>query len=149
MDQEPGKRMHILLIEDNPGDVTLIEEILKDSRTRNALHVARDGEQATKFLRRMDGYAKAPRPDVIVLDLNLPRKNGRELLQEIKSDPDLKSIPIVVLTSSESEEDITRSYELQANCYITKPVELAQFTRVVRSMADFWFTIVKLPSKEV
>jgi chemotaxis family two-component system response regulator Rcp1 len=137
--------IEILLVEDNPGDVRLTREALRDGKVRNNLHVAKDGVEALEFLRREGTWAAAPRPDVILLDLNLPRKNGREVLAEVKSDPELMSIPIVVLTTSEDEQDILRAYEYHANCYITKPVDFEQFMNVVRSIEDFWFTIVKLP----
>lgn len=142
-----GRPIEILLIEDNPGDQRLAQETLKDSRILNRLHIVEDGEQAMAFLRREGGYADAPRPDLIVLDLNLPRRDGREVLREVKEDPDLRRIPVVVLTISEAEEDVLRSYDLHANCYITKPIDLEQFSRVVKSVEGFWFTIVTLPSK--
>ncbi len=140
-----GKAIDILLVEDNAGDIRLAREALKDSKIRNAIHSARDGVEAMQFLRRQGAHAEAPRPDLILLDLNLPRKDGREVLAEIKSDPDLKRIPVVVLTMSKDEEDILRSYDLHANCYITKPIDLQQFFRVIRSIEEFWLTIVKLP----
>jgi CheY-like chemotaxis protein len=136
-----GRPIEILLVEDNPGDVRLTLEALRDSKVRNNLQVARDGVEALEFLRRTD----AVRPDLILLDLNLPRKDGREVLAEIKADPLLKTIPVVVLTTSRAEQDVLRSYELQANCYITKPVDLDQFITVVKSIEDFWLTIVSLP----
>jgi CheY-like chemotaxis protein len=139
--------IEILLIEDNPGDVRLTKEALRDSKVINNLSVVSDGVQALEFLRREGRYADAVRPDVILLDLNLPRKDGREVLEEIKADPDLKRIPVVVITSSSSEEDVLRSYNLHANCYISKPVDLEQFIAVVRSIEDFWMGIVKLPPK--
>ena len=139
--------IEILLIEDNPGDVRLTKEALRDSKVINTLSVVSDGVQALEFLRREGRYADAVRPDVILLDLNLPRKDGREVLEEIKADPDLKRIPVVVITSSSSEEDVLRSYNLHANCYISKPVDLEQFIAVVRSIEDFWMGIVKLPPK--
>ena len=140
-----GRPIEILLVEDNPGDVRLTVEGLKESKVRNNLHVARDGVEAMEFLRRTGPYSDAMRPDLILLDLNLPRMDGREVLLEIKSDAKLKTIPVVVLTTSRSEQDVLRSYELQANCYITKPVDLEQFITVVKSIEDFWFTIVTLP----
>jgi chemotaxis family two-component system response regulator Rcp1 len=140
-----GRSIEILLVEDNPGDVRLTVEGLKESKVRNNLHVARDGVEAMEFLRREGQYTGAVRPDLILLDLNLPRMDGREVLAEIKSDPKLKTIPVVVLTTSRAEHDVLRSYELQANCYITKPVDLEQFITVVKSIEDFWFTIVTLP----
>lgn len=145
MTQEVGRPVDILLVEDNPGDVMLIEEVLGDSKIRNTLHVVSDGEQAMEFVRRQGEHARAPRPDLILLDLNLPRKSGREVLREIKSDPDLKSIPVVVLTSSKSEEDVIKSYELHANAYISKPSDFQQFVKVMHAIEDFWFLIVKLP----
>jgi len=140
-----GRPIEILLVEDNPGDVRLTVEGLKESKVRNKLHVAGDGVEAMEFLRRQGRHVGAVRPDLILLDLNLPRMDGREVLAEIKSDPKLKTIPVVVLTTSRAEQDVLRSYELQANCYITKPVDLEQFIAVVRSIEDFWFTIVTLP----
>ncbi len=139
--QPIGRPIEILLIEDNPGDVRLTIEGLRESKVRNTLHVAKDGVEAMDLLRRADG----PRPDLILLDLNLPRMDGREVLTAIKSDPKLKIIPVVVLTTSRAEQDILRSYELQANCYITKPVDLEKFMTVVKSIEDFWLTIVRLP----
>ena len=140
-----GRPIEILLVEDNPGDVRLTVEGLKESKVRNNLHVARDGVEAMEFLRREGQHTGAVRPDLILLDLNLPRMDGREVLLEIKSDAKLKTIPVVVLTTSRAEHDVLRSYELQANCYITKPVDLEQFITVVKSIEDFWFTIVTLP----
>src|SRR5919198_73853 len=140
-----GKPIEILLVEDNPGDVRLTLEALKGGRVRNNLHVVEDGVQAMDFLHRQGNYRAVPRPDLILLDLNLPKKDGREVLGEVKQDPDLKRIPIVILTSSAAEEDILRAYDLSANCYITKPVALDQFLRVLKSIEDFWLVIVKLP----
>jgi CheY-like chemotaxis protein len=142
---ERGRAIEILLVEDNPGDVRLAVEGLKEGKVRNNLHVACDGVEAMAFLRQEGPYATAERPDLILLDLNLPRKDGREVLTEIKADPALRTIPVVILTTSSAEQDILRSYELQANCYITKPVDLDQFITVIRSIEDFWLTIVKLP----
>jgi chemotaxis family two-component system response regulator Rcp1 len=136
-----GRPIEILLVEDNPGDVRLTVEGLKEGKVHNRLQVARDGVEAMEYLHDPANS----RPDLILLDLNLPRKDGREVLLEIKSDPRLKTIPIVVLTTSRAEQDVLRSYELQANCYITKPVDLEQFMTVVRSIEDFWLTIVTLP----
>ena len=141
------KPIEILLVEDNAADVRLTEEALKEGKVRNNLHVARDGMEALEFLRRQGKYAKATRPDLILLDLNLPRRDGREVLAEIKDDPSLKMIPVVVLTTSSAEADILRSYKLHANCYITKPVDLEQFVSVVKSIDDFWLTVVRLPSE--
>jgi two-component system, chemotaxis family, response regulator Rcp1 len=137
--------IQILLVEDNPGDVRLTREALRDGRVRNTLHVAEDGVEAMAFLRREPPFADAPRPDVILLDLNLPRKNGREVLAEVKSDPELMRIPVVVLTTSDDEHDVSRAYEYHANCYITKPVDLDRFLVVIRSIEDFWLSIVRLP----
>jgi two-component system, chemotaxis family, response regulator Rcp1 len=137
--------IEILLVEDSPGDVRLTREALRDAKVHNNLHVAPDGVDATSFLWRRDKHAEAPRPDLILLDLNLPKKGGRELLEEIKQDPGLMSIPVVILTTSAAEEDILRSYQLHANCYITKPVDLDQFLKVVKSIDNFWLAIVKLP----
>jgi len=136
-----GRPIEILLIEDNPGDVRLTVEALREGKVHNNLQVAVDGVAGLEQLRRRD----APRPDLILLDLNLPKKDGREVLAEIKSDPVLKTIPVVILTTSSAEQDVLRSYELQANCYITKPVDLQQFITVVKSIEDFWFAIVTLP----
>lgn len=142
---EFGQPIEILLVEDNPGDVDLAREALENSKIHNLLHVVGNGEAAMAFLRRKGKYADAPRPDLVLLDLNLPRKDGREVLAEIKSDDYLKRIPVVILTSSKDEEDILKSYNLHANCYITKPMDLTQFIKVIKSIEDFWFTIVKLP----
>jgi len=144
-DRTLSRPIDILLVEDNPGDVRLTREALREGKIRNNLHVARDGVEALAFLRREGAHANAPRPDVVLLDLNLPRKSGREVLSEVKQDPALRKIPVVILTSSEAEEDILRAYDLHANCYITKPVDLDQFIKVVKSIEDFWFTVVKLP----
>lgn len=141
--------IEILLVEDNEGDVELTREALAQAKLKNNLHVAEDGLQALQFLRREGGHASAPRPDLILLDLNLPRLDGREVLAEIKADPQLRKIPVVVLTTSQAEEDIVRSYDLHANCYITKPVDFDQFMKVVQSVHEFWVTVVKLPSYEV
>lgn len=140
-----GRPVEILLVEDNPADVRLTEEAFKEGNVRNNLHVAEDGVEAMAFLRREGKYAEAVRPDVILLDLNLPKKDGREVLAEIKGDGELKRIPVVVLTTSEAEQDILKAYGLHANCYITKPVDLDQFMTVMKSIEDFWLTIVKLP----
>jgi CheY-like chemotaxis protein len=142
-----GRAVEILLVEDNPGDVRLTIEGLNEAKVRNHLHVARDGVEALEFLHREGRFTEAVRPDLILLDLNLPRMDGREVLAKIKSDPDLKTIPVVVLTTSSAEQDVLHSYELQANSYITKPVDLEQFMKVVRSIEDFWLTIVTLPNK--
>ena len=141
-----GRPIEILLVEDNAGDVRLTIEALREGKVRNRLSVARDGAEAIEFLRRKGVHAGAPRPDMILLDLNLPKRDGREVLAEIKADDDLKNIPVVVLTTSSAEVDILKSYSLHANCYITKPVDLDQFVQVVKSIDDFWLTIVRLPS---
>lgn len=139
--------IEMLLVEDNPGDARLAKEALKDSKLLNNIHHVSDGEQAIDFLRRAGAYAGAPRPDLILLDLNLPRKDGREVLAEIKADPNLKTIPVVVLTTSEAEQDILQSYRLHANCYITKPVGFASFVEVVHAIESFWFGVVTLPPR--
>jgi chemotaxis family two-component system response regulator Rcp1 len=136
----------MLLVEDNPGDARLAMEALKESKLINSLHHVEDGVAALDFLRNKGNYAGKPRPDLIILDLNLPKKDGREVLEEIKNDDDLKRIPVVILTISKAEEDILRSYNLHANCYVTKPLDLDQFMKVVKSIEDFWLTIVKLPN---
>lgn len=141
-----GRPADFLLVEDNPGDVRLTQEALKSHKVQNNLHVVSDGEEAMAFLRKQGKYKDAPRPDIILLDLNLPKKDGREVLADIKSDPHLKTIPVVIITSSEAEQDIIKSYNLNANCYVTKPVNLDQFIKVVQSINEFWITIVKLPS---
>lgn len=140
------KPIEILLVEDNPGDVRLTIEALKEAKVINHLTVVKDGMEALAFLRRQGSYTAAPRPHLIVLDLNLPKKDGREVLADIKADDRLKRIPVVVLTTSQDEQDVLKSYNLHANCYITKPVDLDQFVRVVRSIEDFWLGIVVLPA---
>ena len=140
-----GEPVEILLVEDNPGDVRLTREALKEGKVYNNLHWAKDGVEALEFLRREGKHAKAPRPDIILLDLNLPKKDGREVLEIIKSDDALRNIPVVVLTTSKAEEDVLRSYELHANCYVTKPVDLEKFIVVVKSIDRFWLTVVTLP----
>jgi two-component system, chemotaxis family, response regulator Rcp1 len=137
--------VEVLLVEDNPGDVRLTKEALKEGRLLNNVSVVGDGVEALLFLRRQGKYAEAILPDLILLDLNLPKKDGREVLAEIKADPRLRRIPVVVLTTSSAEEDILKTYDLHANCYITKPVDLDQFMRVVKSIEDFWVSVVKLP----
>lgn len=144
---EHGRPVEILLVEDNPGDVRLTIEALKEGKVRNNLSVVKDGVEALAFLRREGPFAGATRPDLILLDLNLPKKDGREVLAEIKEDGALRRIPVVVLTTSKAEEDILRTYDLHANCYITKPVDLEQFISVVRSIDDFWLSVVRLPPK--
>jgi chemotaxis family two-component system response regulator Rcp1 len=144
--QDNSKVVDILLVEDNEGDARLAIEAMRDSKIRNTLHHVSDGEEAMAFLRKEGKYAKAPRPDLILLDLNLPKKDGRQVLAEIKEDDEIKRIPVVILTVSSAEEDILKTYNLHANCYITKPIDLSQFMKVVRSVEDFWLTIVKLPN---
>jgi chemotaxis family two-component system response regulator Rcp1 len=139
--------IQILLVEDSPGDIRLTQEVLQGARIANQLHVAQDGEDAMRFLRREGDHAGAPRPDLILLDLNLPRKDGREVLAELKADADLHTIPVIVLTTSAEERDILRSYELSANSYITKPIDLDEFIAVVRSIESFWLSIVRLPPR--
>ena len=138
----------ILLVEDNPGDVRLTREALKEGQINNTLHVASDGVEALDFLHQRGEFADAPRPDLILLDLNLPRKNGEEVLAEIRDDPDLECIPVIILTSSEAEEDIVKSYKMRANAYLTKPVDPQSFIDTVRTFEQFWFSIVRLPSIE-
>lgn len=137
--------VEILLVEDNPGDVRLAQEAILESKLHNQLRVARDGEEAIRFLRQEGEFADAPRPDLILLDLNLPRMDGREVLAEIKKDPELRRIPVVVLTTSKAEEDILRAYDLHANCYVTKPIDFDRFVEMVQGIQDFWFSIVQLP----
>ena len=144
--EQLGRPVEILLVEDNPGDVRLTSEALQEGKIWNRLSVAPDGVEALAFLRREGTHVAAPRPDVILLDLNLPKKDGREVLAEIKSDADLRRIPVVILTTSKAEEDIVKTYDLHANCYITKPVDLAQFLSVVKAIEDFWLCVVKLPT---
>jgi len=139
------KPIEILLVEDNPGDARLTREALAQSKIKNNLSYARDGEEAIAFLRRLPPFSDAPTPDLVLLDLNLPRRDGREVLEDIKKDPKLRHIPVVILTSSQAEEDILRSYRLHANCFITKPVDLEQLTKVVHGIEQFWFTLVRLP----
>jgi two-component system, chemotaxis family, response regulator Rcp1 len=140
-----GEPVEILLVEDNPGDVRLTREALREGKVYNNLHWAKDGVEALEFLRREGKHAKAPRPDIILLDLNLPKKDGREVLEIIKGDEQLKYIPVVVLTTSKAEEDVVKSYALHANCYVTKPVDLEKFIVVVKSIDRFWLTVVTLP----
>jgi len=146
-DEHGGRPIQILLVEDNPGDVRLTKEALKEAKVRNTLHVAMDGEEALALLKREGKHGGAVRPDVIMLDLNLPKKSGLEVLKEIKADESLKRIPVVVVTTSSAEQDIVKSYNLHANCYVTKPVDLHQFLEVVKQIEDFWLTIVKLPPR--
>ncbi len=147
LDPLAGDPIEILLVEDNPGDVRLTEEALTESKVRNTLHVARDGVEAIEFLRGRDGNGGGHKPDIILLDLNLPRMNGREVLATIKADPELRRIPVVVLTTSRAEQDILETYDLHANCYIVKPVGLDEFITIVRSVEDFWLSIVRMPPK--
>ena len=136
----------ILLVEDDPGDVLMTREAFEHHKIRNTLHVVKDGVEALEFLRRQGKYENAPRPGLILLDLNLPRKDGREVLAEVKQDPDLRTIPIVVLTTSEAEEDVLKSYQLHANAYVTKPVDFERFVSIVRQIDDFFVSVVRLPS---
>ena len=143
--RKAGAPVEILLVEDNPADVRLTQEALKEGKVYNNLHWAKDGVEALEFLHRKGKYAGAPRPDIILLDLNLPKKDGREVLQDIKNDDKLKRIPVVILTTSKAEEDVLKSYDLHANCYVTKPVDLEKFITVVQSIDRFWLTVVTLP----
>lgn len=140
-----GKPIEILLIEDNPGDIRLTVEALNESKIINNLNIVMDGEEALNYLKKKGKFSGRKRPELILLDLNLPKKDGREILAEIKADENLKLIPVVILTTSEAEEDILKTYQLHANCYITKPVNIDQFIKVVQTIGDFWFSIVKLP----
>lgn len=149
MDPTHATPVEILLVEDNPGDERLTREALKEGKVYSNLHWAKDGVEALEFLRREGRFKDAPRPDIILLDLNLPKKDGREVLSEIKADDALKRIPVVVLTTSKAEEDVLRSYQLHANCYVTKPVDLEQFIKVIQSIETFWLTIVTLPSSVI
>jgi CheY-like chemotaxis protein len=142
-----GKPVEILLVEDNAGDVGLIEEVFEEAKIKNNIHVAEDGEEAVLYLRGKGKFSGSPRPDIILLDLNLPKKDGREVLREIKEDDALKNIPVVILTTSTAENDILRAYELHANAYVTKPLDFDQFIKVVGSIVNFWLEIVRLPSK--
>ena len=141
-----GRAIDILLVEDDPGDELITREAFEDNKIKNNLHVAHDGEEGLDFLYRRGPFAEAPRPDLILLDLNLPKYDGRQLLEQIKSDPELSHIPVVVLTTSSAEEDILRSYKLHANAYIPKPVSIGEFVEVIRSLGNFWFTVAALPS---
>jgi two-component system, chemotaxis family, response regulator Rcp1 len=138
----------ILLVEDNLGDVRLVREVLRDSKLSLTLHHVPDGEEALAFLYRKDAYQTMSRPDLIMLDLNLPKKSGHEVLADIKANPDLRRIPVVVITSSQAEQDIAKTYDLQANCYVVKPIDFDQFAHVVRSIEQFWFMVVRLPDQE-
>ena len=139
--------IEILLVEDNPGDVRLTQEVLKEGKVHNKLSIVENGVEALSFLKKEGRYSDSPTPDLILLDLNLPKKDGREVLLDIKNDDDLKRIPVVVLTTSQAEEDVLRVYNLSANCYVSKPVDLGQFIDVVKSIEDFWLSIVKLPTR--
>ena len=139
--------IEILLVEDNPGDVRLTQEVLREGKVSNSLHAVRDGVEAMAYLRREGPYGDAPRPDLVLLDLNLPRKTGREVLEEIKQDATLRRIPVVVLTTSKAEEDVLRSYDAHANCYITKPFDVDQFVHVVQLIDDFWLSVVRRPPR--
>jgi CheY-like chemotaxis protein len=142
-----AKIIDILLVEDTLSDVRLVQEVLKDVKLRNTLYVVNDGVEAMEFLRKQGKYSTVPRPDIVLLDLNMPRMSGREVLKEVKEDEDLKRIPIIVMTVSTAEADILKSYNLHANCYLTKPVDMNEFVKMVKTLQDFWFTIVKLPPK--
>lgn len=147
MARRQTRPVEVLLVEDNPGDVRLTQEALKDGRVMVNLTVAADGVEALEILRRTGAFSGRARPDLILLDLNLPRKNGREVLEEIKADEELKRIPVIVMTTSKAEQDVYKAYNLNANCYVTKPVDLDDFLNVVRSIEDFWLTIVTLPQE--
>ncbi len=140
-----GRPVEILLVEDNEGDIGLVEEVFEEGRINNNLNITEDGEEAMEFLRKEGEFANSPRPDLILLDLNLPKKDGREVLEEIKDDENLRRIPVVVLTTSKAEKDILKSYDMHANSYITKPVDFDQFIKVIKSIEDFWLEVVKLP----
>jgi CheY-like chemotaxis protein len=144
---ESGMPIEVLLVEDNPGDVRLTQEAFREANPAIHLHVASDGVEAMTFLRRERAHAQAPRPDLILLDLNLPKMDGRQVLAQVKSDSDLKTIPTIILTTSEAEADIMKSYQLQANCYLTKPVQLEAFEALVKSINDFWLTTARLPNQ--
>jgi two-component system, chemotaxis family, response regulator Rcp1 len=143
-----GRPIELLLVEDSEPDVRLTQEALQEAKVKNRLWVVEDGEEALQFLRRQGPYADVPRPDLILLDLNLPRKDGRAVLKDIKADDSLRRIPVVILTTSKSEEDVLRAYDLHANCYITKPVDFNRFMEVVKSIEDFWLTVVRLPDEK-
>jgi two-component system response regulator len=148
MQKHAIKPTDILVVEDNPGDARLIKEVLNGNKIYCRLHIVKDGVEAMDFLYKKEEFKGSPRPDLIFLDLNLPRKDGREVLAEIKTDDNLKQIPVVVMTTSQAEEDIFKSYSLHANCYVTKPLDLDQFVKVIKSLEEFWFSLVKLPAKE-
>ncbi|WP_159901447.1 response regulator [Salinirussus salinus] len=147
MQSEAGEPIEILLAEDNPGDVRLTEKALERGKIVNNLHVTENGVEAMRFLRREGEYAGEPQPDLVLLDLNMPRKDGREVLEEMRGDPELRRIPVVVLTSSEAEEDVVKSYELSANAYLTKPVDFEGFVDIIERIEEFWFSVVKMPPK--
>lgn len=147
MERTHSKMIEILMVEDNPADVRLTQEAFKDAKMLNHMNVVEDGEAAMEFLRREGRYADAPRPDLVLLDLNLPKKDGREVLEEIKDDPELRRIPVVVLTTSGDEKDILRAYDHHVNAYVTKPVDLDNFMKIVELVEDFWLTVVKLPPR--
>ena len=147
MREKTENSIEILLVEDNPGDQRLTKEALKDGKIRNNLYIVEDGEEALHYLKREAPYLEAVKPDLILLDLNLPRMNGEEVLKVIKADDELKRIPVVILTTSSADEDILKAYDLNANCYITKPVDFSQFIKVIKMIQEFWFTIVKLPKE--
>jgi CheY-like chemotaxis protein len=147
MTLQPERQVEILLVEDDPGDVLMTREAFQDYKLRNQLHVVSDGVDAMAFLRQEGEFTDEPRPDLVLLDLNLPRMDGREVLEAIKSDPELASIPVVVLTTSEAEDDVLRSYSLHANAYVTKPVDFERFIEVIRQIDDFFVTVVRLPSR--
>lgn len=149
LSEPKAELVNILLVEDNPGDVILTQEAFAENKLRNQLHVATDGEEALAFLRRGPGYENAPRPDIILLDLNLPKLGGRDVLKIIKSDERLQSIPVVILTTSADEVDICEAYRAHANCFITKPVDLDQFLQAIRNVHNFWIDVVKLPREDV
>ena len=148
MENTHGRSIDILIVEDNAGDARLIQEVLNGNKIYNTLHIVKDGVLAMDFLYKRGDYQNVPTPDLIILDLNLPKKDGREVLAEIKGNDDLKKIPVVVMTISQAQEDILKTYNLHANCYVTKPIDLNQFVKVVKSIEEFWFSIVKLPAKE-
>jgi len=147
INMEKVKPINILLVEDNPGDIRLTREAFKDGKIKNTLNVVMDGEEAMQYLRKTDAHKDAETPDIILLDLNLPKKDGREVLAEIKNDPELKRIPVIILTTSSAQQDILNTYSNHANCYIMKPVDFSQFITVIRTIEDFWLSIVKLPGQ--